>query len=157
MYSLPNSIGYASLLCGNVITHIVHELNCDKKTVEYMFDISPIIQREVDARYTDYSVYKIFNKCTYIIVEVKLSAPNRITATEKDDLSQLFLEAIYSPSNETAFQIMMCILTNGIVWHMTETNMARKPIQFMNYHFVDSCQVSQICNTITGFIHHHSK
>ena len=37
LYSLPNSEGYASALCGNVITHIVHELNCDKTNVEYQF------------------------------------------------------------------------------------------------------------------------
>ena len=50
----------------------------------------------------------------------------------------------------------MCILTNGKdqkVWHMFETNMVRKPI----YFFVDSSQVSQICNRITGFIQRHSK
>ena len=159
-YSLPNSEGYSTLLCGNVITHIVHELNCDKKNVLYMFDVFPVIQKEVDARYNklaDYSIYKIFNKRTYIIVGVKLSVPHRLTSSEKDNLSQLFLEAMYCSSNETVSQIMMCILTNGTVWHMIETDMAKKPIQFIKYHFVGSCHVAQICDTITGFIHHHSE
>ena len=65
LYSLPNSEGYANLLCGNVITHIVSELNQGKEIVEYKFDVTPIVQREIDAscnKMTDYSVYKIYNK-----------------------------------------------------------------------------------------------
>ena len=42
----------------------------------------------------DYSVYRIFNRRTYIIVKVKLSVPHQLTSSERDSLSQLFLEAI---------------------------------------------------------------
>lgn len=48
----------------------------------------------------DYAIYRIVNKVTYIVVEVKLAVGARLTSSDKDKLAQLFLEAIYVHETE---------------------------------------------------------
>ena len=58
---------------------------------------------ELDSRENeeaDYSIYKVFNRVTYIVVEVKLAVGAGLTVDDKDKLAQLFLEAIYTWEKE---------------------------------------------------------
>lgn len=62
------------------------------------FEIYPSVTEEADKREdkeSDYSIFRVINKLTYIIVEVKTSVGRRLTVDEQDKLAQPFLKAIY--------------------------------------------------------------
>ena len=120
-HSLPTNEGHATLLCGNMIAHIVDEININNEDSSlHQFEVFPIVKKEADARnnkLADYTIYKIYNKRTHVVVEVKLDVPDRLSAATQDNLAQLFLEAVYcSSQKEKGDSKMMCILTNGLVW-----------------------------------------
>ena len=156
--SLPTNEGYPTLICGIMVAHVVDELN--KKDRLYRFEIFPV-QQESDARnnkQSDYSIFKIYNKRTYIMIEVKLDVPSRLTAATKDNLAQLFLEAIYCQSNEGKRE-MMCVLTNGFVWHCIVTEFSDRPLKFLKYFkiHIDTNNyykdAERICRTLTNYVH----
>ena len=85
--------GYSALLCGTLIAHIVDEVN--KKTSSIcLFEVCPIIKKEPDARSTDYSIFRIYNKKTYVMIEVKLDVPTKVIGATRDNIAQLLLEAM---------------------------------------------------------------
>ena len=136
-----------------MVAHIVSELN--KKERLYRLEIIPVFEEERDARTTkqfDYSVFKIYNKYTYIMVEVK---PNILTSATKDNLAQLFLEAIYCQSNEGQGE-MMCVLTNSFVWHCIVTEFSNKPLKFLKYFKIhidtNYKDAERICDTLTNYV-----
>ena len=82
---------------------------------------------------------------------MKLGVPSYLTVNEKDILAQIFLEAIYCSSNEGEAKQMVCVLTNGLVWHMIITD-----LKFIKYHHVEiepkSYNAANICDIITNFV-----
>ena len=157
--SLPTNEGYSTLICGNIVAHVVDELN--KKDSLYRFEIFPVVQQESDTRnnkQSDYSIFKIYNKRTYIMIEVKLDVPFMLTAATKDNLAQLFLEAIYCQSNEGKRE-MMCVLTNGFIWHCIVTEFRYRPLKFLKYFkiLIDADNyykdAKTICQTLTNYVH----
>ena len=138
--SLPTNKAYATLLCGNMITHIVDELNEDKDDLNYRFEINPVVSREPDRhnKLSDYSIFKIKNKKTLVIIEVKLGVPHLLVGSMKDDFAQLCLEALYCSMNEGEGREprqMLCILTNGMMWHALVVDL-RIPITFLKYYCI---------------------
>ena len=156
--SIPTSEGYATLVCGHIITEIVCELN--KKKPVYKFEVEPVVRKEQNSRYNkkaDYSIFKIWNRKTYIMIEVKLSVSNPLKASDKNSLAQLFLEMIYCCDQENTTQ-MLCILTDGFTWHCIATDMSRPdlPINFKQYSLItlnkqDNGFVN-VCSTIINYV-----
>lgn len=157
--SNPTNEGQPTLLCGNLITHIVQDANTVLGRKVCKFEIFPKVTEEADRREnkeSDYSIFRIMNRITYVIVEVKLSIGRVLTRDDEDKLAQLFLEAIYtfskegkSPKNET----LLCVLTDGTTWHMILTDMTCSPLKFkslcslstFNIQAWDS-NISEICD-----------
>ena len=155
--SLPTSEKYSFVICANIISHVVNELNQNTGGLKlYRLDAEPSVQEENDARNNkraDFSILKIRNKRTYVIVEVKLSVPETLSSREKNDLAQLFLEIIYCCRKEKINR-MLAILTNGFIWHTIALD-TRFPITFENYFRIKikpENTPKDICNTLTHYI-----
>lgn len=126
----------------------------------YRFEVFPIVQKEQDARSNkkaDYSVYKIYSKKTYIMVEVKLGVSAKLISHDKDDLAQLFLESIYCCNSEKGEDEILCILTDGFVWHCIVTDLKRLPLSFKKYikiTLTDDCSsgFEKVCKTLTNYV-----
>ena len=70
----------------------------------------------------------------------------------KDDLAQLFLEALYCCSNEQGEpRQMLCILTNSMDWYciVPDLRKVRKPIQF---NALSDCHPAGISSAILQLI-----
>ena len=161
----PTNEGQPTLLCGNFVTHIVGDINTFLKD-SYKFEIFPIVKKEVDQREnkeSDYTIFRIMNKLTYIVIEVKLSVGRRLTVADKDKLAQLFLEATYVYEEEghrSENNKMLCILTDATTWHLIVADVGRKPIKFIS-HFSTSVDnwdnnLDVICNKCVHHIQQHT-
>lgn len=90
--------GHPTLLCGNLINHIVNDINRSFQNQHVKFEIFPVVAEAVDKRqnkFADYSIYRIWNDVTYIMIEVKLAVGMVLSSDESDSLAELFLEAYY--------------------------------------------------------------
>ena len=162
--SNPTNEGHPTLLCGTFISHIVSDIN-KRNVSKCKFEVFPVVKESTDKhenKQSDYSIFRIFNKITYIIFEVKLVVGGTLTAGNKDHLAQLFLEAMYlydeegqSKSNST----MLCVLTDGNTWHLIKTDMRRKPLAFKSVCSESTKQVQQwdsvsaICDICSDHVH----
>ncbi len=66
-----NNEGHPTLLCGNLISHIVDDINALLGASYCKFAILPTVMNDVDRRSNkdaDYSIFKVFNTVTYIVV-----------------------------------------------------------------------------------------
>lgn len=129
----PTNEGQPTLLCGNFIAHIVGHTNTALGNQSVKFVVYPVVREETDRRENDYSIFKIVNRITYIVVEVKLSIGARLTMDDQDKLAQLFLEAIYIFAKEGKSKensVILCVLTDGTTWHMIKTHMNQFPLHF---------------------------
>ena len=130
------------------------ELN--KKDRLYRFEIFPVVQHESDTRNIKQSYLK-FTISAPIMIEVKLDVPSMLIAA---NLAQVcfFLEAIYCQSNEGKRE-MMCVLTDGFVWHCIVTEFSHKPLKFLKYFKIhidanNYCKdAERICHTLTNYVH----
>ena len=163
-YSDPTNEGQSTLLCGNLITHIVKEANAVLGRKVCKFEIFPVMIDEADRREnkeSDYLIYRIMNRLTYILVEVKVSVGRRLTIDDQDKLAQLFLEAIYMYSKEGKSihnRILLCVLTDGTSWHIVQTDMSCHPLKFQSLFSCSTCQVkmwdSNVATICDHFVEH---
>lgn len=128
------------------------------------FEIYPVVKEEGDERYnkeSDYSIFRILNRVTYIVIEVKLSVGACLTAEDQDKLAQLFLEGIYlftSEGKSRKNSLLLCVLTDGTTWHMIKTDMTCKPLKFSLYTCTTyqdqkwDSNISTICDQFVGHI-----
>ena len=161
-HTFPSNEGYSSLLCGALLAHILEEVNTNGPS-KCKFEINPVVKQEIDAgnnKHSDYSIFRIRNKITYVMIEVKLEVPNLISAGEtKDNIAQLLLEARYCSEEEERREdwSMFCILTNGFAWHGIIVEL-RKSMNILCYHRVTISDDSgyeglgKICEMITNYI-----
>ncbi len=135
----PTNEGQPTVLCANFIAHVVNHANrtlCPVNEPWYKFEVFPVVREEADKRQnkaSDYSIFKIFNRKTYVVVEVKLCVGARLTKEDQNKLAQLFLEAVYifrleGKSNEN--KIISCVLTDGTTWHIIKTCVDKLPLHF---------------------------
>ena len=156
----PTNEGQPTLLCGNLINHIVEEANAVLGRKVCKFAIFPVMTEEADKREnkeSDYSIYKIMNRLTYILVEVKLYVGRRLTKDDQDKLAQLFLEAIYVYSKEGKSvnnRILLCVLTDGTSWHMVQTDMTCFPLKFQSLFSCSTCQVEMWDSNLSTICDH---
>lgn len=87
--------GYATVLIGPTIAHIINELNSMKKM--YSGTVFPVVKEgksdhRRDKR-TDYYIFKIKNKQIRLVIEVKTNVPFKLTGaySSKKYMAQLFL------------------------------------------------------------------
>ena len=127
--------GHSVLLCGTLLPHIVEELNDTAKV--YKFSIYPVVKRESGARENkraDFTIFKIQNRITRVVIEAKLNVSQNLNNHMKDDLAQLFLEAQYADQEEgNRHNTTLCALTDGLTWHFFVVNMRAKPLEFAKY------------------------
>lgn len=163
--SNPTNEGHPTLLCGNFISHIVTDINKLIGRQHVNFEIFPVVKEETDNRenkFSDYSIYRIFNKVTYIIIEVKLAVGAILTAADKDSLAQLFLEAHYVYVEERSTQhnsTMLCVLTDGTTWHLIKTDIGHKPFRFISLRSISTkteiqwdTNLNVICDECTAYV-----
>lgn len=170
-YSDPTNEGHSTILCANVLTHIVKDINNllsnGSGQVLCKFEVFPVVQEwtnKKENKLSDYTIFRIYNRVTYIIIEVKLAVGFFLTAAEKDHLAQLFLEAayVYEKEGKSKFNsTMLCILTDGNTWHLITTDLSHKPFEFKSVWSMSTStnqqkqwdSVSDICDLCT----HHVK
>lgn len=160
----PTNEGHSTLLCGTVLGHIVTDLNAilTEGEQKYKFEIFPVVKEEDDRRYnklSDYSIFRIFNKIIYAILEVKLRVGTKLTDADRDDLAQLFLEVLYLQENENhvVVQKPMCILTDGYSWHFILTDVSKRPFKFVQLFTIITkdnwgLSTSTICNIMLSHV-----
>ena len=163
----PTNEGQPVLLCGNLIGHIVEECNEQFGRMICKFEIFSRVTDEPDKRQnkeTDYSIFKVVNRCTYIVIEVKLSVGRRLTTADQDSLAQLFLEAVYIWKKEGSSEqnnIVLCILTDGTSWHMMKINIMIRPLQFLTLYSCSTMGVkpwdSNVSTICDYFVEHINK
>ena len=160
----PTNEGHSTLLCGTVLGHIVTDLNAivTEGEQKYKFEIFPVVKEEDDRRYnklSDYSIFRIFNKIIYAILEVKLRVGTKLTNADKDDLAQLFLEVLYLHEDEknVVVEKPMCILTDGYSWHFILTDVSKRPFEFVQLFTIITkgnwgLSTSTICNIMLSHV-----
>ena len=117
---------------------MVSEINHHEGT-SIQFEVYPVIKQERDQRSNkraDYSILRVYNRITYIVIEIKLSVGAVITSGDSDNLAQLFLEVyyVYEEEKERRKHVnttILCVLTDGITWHLIKINMQCKPLKFV--------------------------
>ena len=113
------------------------------------FEVFPVVRESTDKRENkmcDYSIFRIFYRISYIVIEVKLVVGGTLTAGDKDHLAQLFLESVYTYEKEgksNSNSTMLCVLTDGNTWHLIKTDMSRKPLEFKSVFSESTKQVQQ--------------
>lgn len=162
--SKPTNEGHPTLLCGNFISHIVTDINKLIGIQHVNFEIFPVVKEETDNcenKFSDYSIYRIYNKVTYIIIEVKLAVGAILTTADKDYLAQLFLEAhyVYGEERSTQHNSMLCVLTDGTTWHLIKTDVGRKPFKFISLRSISTkteiqwdTNLNAICDECTAYV-----
>ena len=127
--TVPTNEGYPQLICETLMAQTVHNLNRRAGRKEYFFLIKPVVKEEADSRknkFSEVGLHRVllFNERTYMILECKTSVGARLTGgdTMMNDVSQLFLEAIYKHKEENArlrppkqYHFTVCILTCNVV------------------------------------------
>ncbi len=127
------------------------------------FEIFPVVREEDDQRQnklSDYSIFRVYNKVTYIVVEVKLAIGAILTAADKDNLAQLFLEVYYVNMQEQSSRSVLCILTDGTTWHLICTDVSCTPFKFLSLCTVGTAEknkpwdsnVNIICDQCTAHV-----
>ena len=110
--SVPDNEGYAQSCCLPFIASVVAQINQSCNEKEYMYGSYPIVFKDNgDQRRNkkaDWSLYRIYNRRTYIIIECKKTV--RLILSDKKDISQLLLEALYIKENEKKQFILSAIV-----------------------------------------------
>ena len=144
---VPTNEGYPQLICETIMAQTVHNLNRRAGRKEYYVLIKPVVKEESDSRQkkcSDVGLQRVllFNERTYVILECKASVGAMVTGgdTFMNDVSQLFLEAIYMHTEENAqlrppkqYHFIVCILTDATSWHFFLLNLRGKPITIHKY------------------------
>lgn len=144
--TLPLNHGYPQLICETIIAQVVSNLNHVAGRKQYRFLSSPTVS-EMDKRknkHSDIGLHrlKLYNKRTYILIECKCGVPIALMGddTTVNNLSQLFLEAVYMHNEENAklepsekYKSIMCGLTDGAAWHIFVIDLTTRPITFLEY------------------------
>ena len=145
--TVPANEGYPQLICENIMAQTVHNLNRRAVRKEYCFIIKPVVKEESDSRqnkFSDVGLHRVllYNERTYVILECKASVGAVLTGGDNimNNVSQLFLEAIYMHTEENAklraaqqYDFIMCILTGSMSWHIFLLNLRGKPITIHTY------------------------
>lgn len=150
--SIATNEGCSTLLCGNFVSHAVTDIN-DKEfsgVRTCKFEIFPVVREEVDKcenKKADFSIFKIFNELTYIVIELKLSVGGSLNTQDHDIYAQVLLEAYYAyhkDGKQQANSTMLCVVTDGTTWHLFTTNFNCRPFAFKILFFSDIV-VCQYC------------
>ena len=84
--TLPENEGHAILLCGTLLPHIVEELNAKEQL--YRFSIFPVVKEDDDDgrrnKYADFSVLKIKDSLTCVVIEAKLNICSERVQTRQE-------------------------------------------------------------------------
>ena len=154
----PTNEGHPTLVCGIFVNHIVKHINefCSSGLGNLCkFEVFPVVHDKRENKFADYSIFRILNRITYIIIEVKLGIGATLTAAEQDNLAQLFLEAIYTFRKEgktLANSTMLCVLTDGNTWHLITADLSHLPIQFKTVFSESTKHVTQWDSITLGTI-----
>ena len=123
-----------------------------------------MVKEEEDHRYdklSDYSILKVLNEVTHIIIEVKESIGTVIGKAMRNEFARLFLEAIYCYNKEQHKEMygqILCVLTDGYTWHFLTTTMTGKPLTFRDYLKITMAtkytgsEVGEVCNYIISYV-----
>lgn len=160
--SFPENEGFPQALISPVVAQIVQILNDRSSDTQYKFSILPVIKEEPDRRCnkrSDTSIYRIYSKRTYVVIECKLGISAQLSATLLDHLSQLFLESfnVYQTEGCKHPQIL-CILTDCHVWHVFLMNFERSLWTPMNYIVIqnaagqDTLRIKRITEVIIDYV-----
>jgi len=153
--SFPENEGFTQTLVGPIMAQVVDLLN-KKSDVQYKFSIFPIVKDEADRRHnkrSDYSIYRIYNKRTYVVVECKLSVSAQLSVALLDYVSQLLLESFYVYQREGCqYRHVMCILTDCYVWHVLVMDFGGSLWEPVNYLTVASLPYTVDVRRITEII-----
>ena len=159
--SLPENVGYPTILCGNIIAHVANELNGGLAKCNYWFRILPVIlphpENHRRDKKADYVLVKIQNKRSLVICELKLMVPGAVTSENHKELAQLFLEAYYCHQHDSSkgmkYEQLLCILASHEHWHFFLVDVRRIPLKVITYYKSKSKpEENVICETIRSFI-----
>ena len=159
--SLPENVGYPTILCGNIIAHVANELNGGLAKCKYWFRILPVILPHPENHRTDkkadYVLVKIQNKRSLVVCVLKLMVPCDVTSENHKELAQLFLEAYnchqHDSSKGMKYEQLLCILASHEHWHFFLVDVTRIPLKVITYYKSKSKpEENIICETIRSFI-----
>lgn len=151
--------GYSMLKCGNILVHIVDELQRIKKSSkkEYQLTIFSVILENLGDRrrdkISDYVIYKLENKRCLAVIELKLSVGSALGAKQKE-LSQLFLETHYAHHNDKRnikYDYQLSILADADNWHLFLVDV-RVPLRISKYCFLFQPAIPILCKAIRYFL-----
>ena len=145
--TVPANEGYPQLICENIMAQTVHNLNRRAGCKEYCFIIKLVVKEESDSgqnKFSDVGLHRVllYNERMHMILECKASVGAVLTGGDNimNDVSQLFLEAIYMHAEENAklraaqqYDFIVCILTDSMSWHIFLLNLRGKPITIHTY------------------------
>ena len=120
---------------------------------QYRLSIFPVVKDD-DARrnrYADFSILKIKDSLTWVVIEAKLNISETVNYGMRNDRAQLVLETIYSDQQENNRQEKtLCGLTNGTTWHIFVVNMRTRSLDFLFYG--KATEPEYVCSTISRFL-----
>ena len=119
---------FSLLCCGNVISHIVEHLQEGMTKNKYRAFIAPSVKiDEDDARHnkkSEYSIIRITNERTVVVVELKESVSLSLYTNEKE-LAQLLLEIHYQSETDNltdpampSYTSIVGVLADSHSWHI---------------------------------------
>ena len=114
---LVQNEGLPTVLCCNIVAHIVDHLQSPNDNMYSVKKISVVKEVVADARKnkkTDYVVMRLVNKRTAVVMELKPNVSGRLGLLEKE-LAQLFLEVYYAHKEDTkcSYQYMLAVLLDS--------------------------------------------
>ena len=103
-----------------------------------------------------FNIFRMMNRRTLVIIEVKLDLTADITVSSKTNLSQLFLGAKYKRKREHGiYNEFLCLLTNTKIWHFF-TDLSSQPYITKEYVKVE-CQAINIKKVTEVILHYVPK
>ena len=152
---LAQNEGLTTLVCGNVLAHIVNHLQSPSDDT-YCIKIFSVVKEVIeDARKNNYIIMRLVNQRTVVVVELKPIISEDLGYLEKE-LAQLFLEVYYAQREDTKssyqYQYMLPILSERKTWHVFILDLLRLPIKVKHYYMYSKPTISEICTGIRTLI-----
>ena len=148
--------GFATVFLAPIIAHITKELGDDYHSSIYPV-VDPSLFPPKEHKKTDYFIFKIQNKCTRIIIELKVDVSNKINsgADFQKKMAQLMLEIYYAKEENHLIncgdRTILGILSDVNIFHCFIVDVSRQPFTFMVYVLINEPS-NKLCNFIQYFI-----
>ena len=134
---LAQNEGLTTLVCGNILAHIVDHLQSptdDTYSIKNFSVVKEFVEDVRKNKQTDYVLMRLVNQRTVVVVELKPIISEDLGYLEKE-LAQLFLEVYYTQREDTkcSYQYMLAVLSDRKTWHVFILNL-RLPIKVKHYY-----------------------